>query len=187
MRSSCNTSLDSIYSDWYKLETAGRKVVQTGQGGWYYDTQASYGANIRDLMNKAMQREAYIQLTRLYYGVDYWPNIAASSYDKIGSVETYPGAFPYCSAFYKSSKPPINAVSNFETPTGKDILVIAGEITDNNTYKVKEKNVPEALLNTFFGNSPQLNMPRDPFLAPLGPLARRDGPKYGKSPLCDIK
>jgi hypothetical protein len=179
MQSSYNTSLDSIYSDWYKLDTAGRKVVQTGSGGWYYDTQASYGAEIRVLMNKAVQRSTYFQLMRHYYGVDYWPNNKFSSYDKILSIYSRPGIQPACLAFYADNKAPAAAASTLPSPGGRDIFVIAGQIRNNRNYNVSEDNVPVALVNVLLGNgSSDLNIPRELFLGPLGPLPYREGAAY---------
>ena len=188
LQNAFDTSLDNIYSDWFKLSTAGKKTVDSTAGGWYLPNQ-----NTKDYLKTSLQagalRSFVLQAIPNYYGMDFYSSAISQSPSQIGSWKYYPAGwitsqYEECDSYYGSQPQPAQ-YSYYYYPLAHDdqppydFMVIGGQINNDNTSNVSEEAASQSFLNTLFqNNGGDLSLPFDEFYAPSGPLARRPGPRY---------
>jgi len=190
IQAALDTTLDNVYSDRGKLSGVGLKVANSDSTSWYFADQTKLEL-LQDPATKGALGYFYLQLLPNIYSVDYWSAQPVRTPQQIGTRHTVcipfgGGCSTSCDYFYSYQSLPAWSWQLYFTPgnsAATDIMVIGGQIkrTGLGDYDVSEVFPSANLLSTLFNTQAapgNLQLPRDLFYSPNGPLTRRDGPNY---------
>lgn len=190
---SYDTSLDSIYSDWGKLQTIGAKTGDSDSGWQFVDALTVDSVGLQ--LATGASRSLYLQLLPQFFQLDVYGYVPTTvTIDKLGwyFVGTiYPdGRFYQCTSNYGSV--PSNGYHIYPQIgdySVNDVYVIGGTINYQGTQQVTEALPSSQLLDILF-NPPaegstavgNLNFPVDPFYSDFDQnfLMYRTGPNAGQ-------
>lgn len=178
---SYDTAIDTIYSDWTKLQTIAAKHDDTNSAWQIPNGVVSDG--ISAAIGMGATRSLYIQTVPNYYSLDTYPSVPIDSLSKLGMYYTYlednfTNKFT-CTASYQAdlSTEAYAIYPSLGPPsTNNDMFVIGGTIDNQDNSKVKEAMPSQSLLDELFSQS-NLNLPADMLLTNNGLFAVRNGPQ----------
>jgi hypothetical protein len=105
MMAGFDTTLDSITSDWGRLNTIGPQITNPSNSNFFFPNQVLQLLSV-NAMNQAAQRSIYLSVIPAFYQVHYWPMVS-SSYSIIPDMGyTSSGDDGSCHAFYSPYNPP---------------------------------------------------------------------------------
>ncbi len=197
---SYDTALDTIYTDWGKLQATGAKTADS-DSGWSFSDQLTIDALGQEL-SAGVNRYIYLQLLPKFYQLDAYVSSPVSNSKKLGMYfisQQYEFGNQYsCSATYPASLPSAATMAypHIGNTSSSDIFVIAGAINHQDTLNVSESLPSQSLITTLFAPDPNgsgtptpgyLNLPMDPIYSNDGAnggfLTYRSGPTQGQG-LC---
>jgi hypothetical protein len=187
-----DSSLDTIYADWGKLNAVYQKISNSGQTGWAFNTQLQPD-QLSNLLTTGVRRSLYLQLLPQFYQLDTYGGQPISDITKMGMLnmkwETEEQYLFQCFQSYSGKTNSSYGVGIYLTPSANhDIFVIGGNIYNQGQNDVSEDLPSASLLDTLFAPVPPdttnpanyLNFPSDPFYsnnkATGGYLTYRAGP-----------
>ena len=190
---SYDTALDSVYSDWGKLQTIGAKTGDSDSGWQFVDALTADSVGLQ--LATGASRSLYLQLMPQFFQLDVYGYIPTTvTIDKLGwyySAPIYPyGRFYQCTSNYGSV--PSNGYHIYPQigdNSVNDVYVIGGTINYQGTAQVTEALPSSQLLDTLFNAPAQgstavgnLSLPVDPFYSDFDQnfLIYRTGPNAGQ-------
>jgi hypothetical protein len=189
-----DTALDSILSDWGRLNAIGPQITNTNNPTFYSQDQIAQNAAI-NLLTQGSQRGFFLALMPIEFTVQYWPSVVTQDptnpVPDMASIHTHTVGLATCYPFYSytlgqnsswnqwaivfpnyigEEQPfPSNGEPN---PYGLDWFTIGSAATGSGSDTAQFPS-PDPELQSVLFSSTQLNLPIDAFVATTngnGPL-----------------
>jgi hypothetical protein len=187
---SYDAAIDTIYSDWAKLQYVAAKHNDSNSSWQIPDDETSDA--ITDAIKTGATRTLYVQTVPNYYSLDTYSSSPVGTVSDLGMYFGFQQSRAEnrwqmsCTATY----PPNLSTENYAvypsiTPSAApDIFVLGGIIANQNSANVSEAMPSQLLLDTLFSQD-NLNLPMDLLYARNGVFALRTGPqKWASVPMC---
>jgi hypothetical protein len=199
MMAGFDTTLDSITSDWGRLNTIGPQITNPSNSNFFFPNQVLQLLSV-NAMNQAAQRSIYLSVIPAFYQVHYWPMVSSTSSIIPDMGYTSKGDDGSCSAFYSPyNPPPVYTSAWYPTAGGTyyypywaiqdnqpqatypfewdssnnpiDYYVLAAAFTNAGHSDSSALYPSTQLTSILFSNQPgDVNFPFDAFVAHSGPM-----------------
>jgi hypothetical protein len=133
MMAGFDTALDSITSDWGRLNTIGPQITNPSNSNFFFPNQVLQLLSV-NAMNQAAQRSIYLSVIPAFYQVHYWPMVNSTSLTSTNVPDmgyTSNGDDGSCHAFYPSYDAPPAYTSAWYPSAGGTLYYPYWNIQDN--------------------------------------------------------
>jgi hypothetical protein len=133
MMAGFDTALDSITSDWGRLNTIGPQITNPSNSNFFFPNQVLQLLSV-NAMNQAAQRSIYLSVIPAFYQVHYWPMVNSDSFTSTNVPDmgyTSSGDDGSCHAFYSPNNPPPAYTSAWYPSAGGYYYYPYWDIQDN--------------------------------------------------------
>jgi hypothetical protein len=176
-----DTALDSILSDWGRLNAIGPQITNTNNPTFYSQNQVAQNASV-NVLTQGAQRGFFLALLPVEYNVQFWPStILGNTQPDMSSIHAHHVGTATCNAFYPYSastspwqqwameypsyagedQPFQNDSST--NPTALDWFTIASPKATGSGSDSAQFPVIDSELSTVLFSPTQLNLPMDVF------------------------
>ncbi|MEI9977666.1 MAG: Ig-like domain-containing protein [Edaphobacter sp.] len=133
MMAGFDTTLDSITSDWGRLNAIGPQITNPSNSSFFFPNQVLQLLSVNS-MNQAAQRSIYLSVIPAFYQVQYWPMVNSDSLTSANFPDmgyTSSGNYNSCTAFYPSYNAPPAYTSAWYPTAGGTLYTPYWDIQDN--------------------------------------------------------
>jgi len=176
-----DTALDSILSDWGRLNAIGPQITNTNNPTFYSQNQVAQNASV-NVLTQGAQRGFFLALLPVEYNVQFWPStILGNTQPDMSSIHAHTFGTATCNPFYPYSastspwqqwameypsyagedQPFQNDSST--NPTALDWFTIASPKATGSGSDSAQFQVIDSELSTVLFSPSQLNLPMDVF------------------------
>jgi hypothetical protein len=120
MMAGFDTTLDSITSDWGRLNTIGPQITNPSNSNFFFPNQVLQLLSV-NAMNQAAQRSIYLSVIPAFYQVHYWPMVNSDSFTSTNVPDmgyTSSGDDGSCHAFYSYNGAPLYTSASYPSAGG---------------------------------------------------------------------